>query len=53
MNLLLVIPVSDRARHSALGPERAGVLDVKGLPGLKGEVEPLEQLSHHHFSFHL
>lgn len=52
-HLFLVIPVSDGAHHPALWPERASVLDVKGLSRHQTEVKPLEQLGHHHFRLHL
>lgn len=52
-HLYLVIPVSDRAHHTTLRPERASVLDVKALSWRKGEIKPLKQLGHHHFSLHL
>ena len=50
---LLVVPVSDGTHHSALRPERAGVQEVVALSRHEGEVKPLEQLGHHHFSLHL
>lgn len=52
-HLILVVPVSDGAHHSTLRPECDSVQDVKGLSRQEGEVKPLEQLGHHHFSLHL
>lgn len=48
-----MVPISDRTHHSALRPERAGVQEVVALSRHEGEVKPLEQLGHHHFSLHL
>ena len=52
-HLFLVIPVIDKAHHATLWSERASVQDAKGLSRSQGEVKPLEQLGHHHFSLHL
>lgn len=48
-----MVPISDRTHHSALRPECAGVQEVVALSRHEGEVKPLEQLGHHHFSLHL
>lgn len=51
--LFLELPVADGAHHSTLRPECASVHHVKGLSRDEGEIEPLEQLGHNHFSLHL
>lgn len=51
--LLCVISVFDQAHHPTIWPESGSVQDAKGLSWNQGEVEPLEQLGHYHFSLHL
>ena len=46
-------PVCNVANNPALGPQGAGVQDVKGLSWYQAELKPLKQLGHHHLSLHL